>query len=101
MYYIGQIPPGKETNLGLFKQKKTLLIRYCVAHRITRRTQRPGWGSGKNSGSRVSPGKTPLNTDTKAYISKPPAQDPDKSTRNLPHCLSKLDRGTAAAGGWL
>ena len=41
VYFISQIPPGKETNLGLFEQKKILLIRYWADHRIARRTGRP------------------------------------------------------------
>ena len=68
VYFISQIPPGKETNLGLFEQKKILLVRYGADHRIAGRTGRPVWGSTKNSGSRASPEKSPLNTDTTAYI---------------------------------
>lgn len=93
VYFISQIPPGKETNLGLFGQKKILLIRYWADHRIARRTGRPVWGPTKNSGSRASPGKSPLNIDTTAYIARPTAWDSDEGTRTLPHGLSKLDRG--------
>lgn len=62
VYFISQIPPGKETNLGLSEQKKILLIRYWADHRIAGRTGRPVWGSTKNSDSRASHGKSPLNT---------------------------------------
>ena len=47
----------------------------------------------ENSGSRASPGKSPLNIDTTAYIARPTAWDSDEGTRTLPHGLSKLDRG--------
>lgn len=78
VYFISQIHSRQRNQPWvIWTEKKILLIRCWADHRIAGRTGRPVWGSTKNSGSRASPGKSPLNIDTTAYIARPTAWDSD------------------------